>query len=381
MNKDLHLIIKYQFFAWNREDDTVETMSEHLKIIAEKGSTWWGRVNSIGPDKAETLKQQLASGMTTYVFLYATAVPRSICEDGNLWYIAKLKEIYIGNPINRDFIPSYYRDTELAVAFMLEDIKPLRFNLNQTPKVPGQTSLRYVNIKETPEPKNLFVVGTDKRVCEIKTDELEKTVNKINTSSNISNSSLLNSDGVFQRKLQDDNLLERVFALHETIIELQQEVINLKEYKEQYQKILNADYLFSSERFLEMWLEENIHKVGDNLQIIDRQPNVSWSDGKFGRLDLLAMNKETKDLVIIEVKTRKRDKKSGYDQFLRYTTWARKNLSELESKYKSTGLKPTKNLSFMIVTDYVDEEMTEICKEHGITLLKVFGGLGFEKVA
>jgi len=85
--------------------------------------------------------------------------------------------------------------------------------------------------------------------------------------------------------------------------------------------------------------------------------------------------------VIIEVKTRKRDKKSSYDQYLRYTTWAKKNLRELEEKYSPFGLKPTKNLSFMIVTDYVDEEMVEICKEHGILLIKVFGGLGFEKVS
>jgi len=35
----------------------------------------------------------------------------------------------------------------------------------------------------------------------------------------------------------------------------------------------------------------------------------------------------------------------------------------------------------MIITDHVDEEMTEICRVHGITLLKIFGGLGFEKVA
>jgi hypothetical protein len=379
MNYDVHLVIKYQFYAWNRDDNSIETMQEHLKIFDQKGSVWWGRANSIGPDKAETFKRQLASGVKTYAFLYATAVPKSICEDGNLWYLATLKDIYIGNPSTRDLIPSYYRDTELAVAFQLENIRPLDFKLGSTPKVPGQSALRYANLKGSPDPVNLYVLGSSKKICVSKDQDLP-IVPDIKPST-VSNNTILKKDEISLSDQPDCQILDRVIALQETVIDLQQEVINLKEYKEQYQKILNADYLFSSEKFLEMWLEENIHKVADNLQIIDRQPSVSWADGKFGRLDLLAMNKETKDLVIIEVKTRKRDKKSGYDQFLRYTTWARKNLSELEVKYSSFGLKPTKNLSFMIVTDYVDEEMAEICREHGITLLKVFGGLGFEKVA
>ncbi|MBN8535797.1 MAG: hypothetical protein J0M15_01985 [Deltaproteobacteria bacterium] len=379
MSNDLHLVIKYQFFAWNREDNSIETMQEHLKVIEQKSSVWWGRVNSIGPEKAETLKRQLAAGIKTYVFLYATAVPKSICEDGNLWHFATLKDIYIGNPRNRELIPSYYRDTELAVAFLLEDIRPLTFKAGATPKVPGQSALRYVILKGSPDPANLFVLGSNKKICDSKDKESQSNGADFKCSESTIKTSLEKDDICSSQ--HNSQLMDRVISLQETVIDLQQEVINLKEYKEQYQKILNADYLFSSEKFLEMWLEENIHKVADNLQIIDRQPNAIWSDGKFGRLDLLAMNKETKDLVIIEVKTRKRDKKSGYDQFLRYTTWARKNLSDLEIKYSSFGLRPTKNLSFMIVTDYVDEEMAEICREHGITLLKVFGGLGFEKVS
>jgi hypothetical protein len=380
MNQDLHLVIKYQFYAWNREDNSIETMREHLKIIDQQGSVWWGRVNTVGPAKVETLKHQLATGIETYVFLYATAVPKSVNADGNLWYVARLKDIYVGNPESRVRVPTYYRDVDLAVAFLLEDIKPIAFILGSTPKVPGQSALRYATLRGQPDPSNLFFPGSDKKICAPNESDNHSII--ISAAPVVRGQ--LASDAVEPADLgasKNDSLIEKVLSLQETIIDLQQEVINLKEYKEQYQKILNADYLFSSEKFLEMWLEENIHKVADNLQIIDRQPSAVWKDGKFGRLDLLAMNKESKELVIIEVKTRKRDKKSGYDQFLRYTTWARKNLSDLETKYSSFGLKPTKNLSFMIVTDYVDEEMSEICREHGITLLKVFGGLGFEKVA
>jgi hypothetical protein len=78
----------------------------------------------------------------------------------------------------------------------------------------------------------------------------------------------------------------------------------LREYRELYRRILDTDYLFSSEKFLETWLNENIHKIMPELEIIDQQPTLSWPDGNFGRLDLLAKNKETKDIAIIEVLSR-----------------------------------------------------------------------------
>lgn len=365
---DLHLVIKYQFYAWNLDDNSVETMSAHLDVQKTHGATWWGRVNTISLEKVELLKRQIADKVPTYAFLYATAVPKSIHEDGNLWYIARVKDIYVGTPVNKELIPEYYREVELAIAFLIEDIKPLHFAHGSTPKVPGQASLRYVNYRTKPRPEELLQAGKDEFLC------MKHASTSIpQTTESHTNSHTLSPDTA--------DLRDRVISLQDQVIELKDEVRALLEYKIQYQKILNADYLFNSEKFFETWLEENIHKVADNLMIIDRQPNARWSDGKFGRLDLLAMNKETKDLVIIEVKTRKRDKKSGYDQFLRYTTWARKNLKDLEATYSLQGLKPTKDLSFMIVTDLVDEEMSEICREHGIALLKVFGGLGFEKVA
>lgn len=117
------------------------------------------------------------------------------------------------------------------------------------------------------------------------------------------------------------------------------------------------------------------------LEIIDRQPTASWPDGKFGRLDLLAINKESKDLVIIEVKTRKRSKSSGYDQFVRYVSWAKRNRSLLAEKYKARGLEPTEDPSFVIITDYADDEMKTICRDHGIQLIVLVGGISFERAA
>lgn len=368
---ELHLVIKYQYFAWNKNDKSLETMVPHLEIVREYGATWWGRINSISLDKAEILKHQIAKGIPTYAYLYATGVPKNVNSDGNLWHVAKIKDIFVGTPTSKHLIPSYYRDVDLAVAFLLEDIKPISYPSGQTPKVPGQAALRYVNISNGLKPENLLQTGKNEFLCP--KDESLITNKMLELGSMPPIEPRDNEQAI--------DLREKIISLQQEVIDLKTEMLLLNEYKIQYQKILNADYLFNSERFLETWLEENIHKLAANLQIIDRQPNIKWTNGKFGRLDLLAMNKETNDLVIIEVKTRKRDKKSSYDQFLRYTTWARKNLDELQKTYSIHGLKPTINLEFMIITDHVDEEMSEICRAHGITLLKIFGGLGFEKVA
>lgn len=374
MIQDLHVILKFQYFAWNRSDNSVETMKAHLELLKEKGAVWWGRTQAIAPERAETLKQQIASGIKTHVFLYATGVPKSVSEDGNLWFHANLKRVHAGTPNDRELIPPYYRHMDLAFAFLLENIKPIAFEKGRTPKVPGQASIRYAGLVGGIAPENLMTPGTEKPICNLEhpeTPQMEQSNLEIEYQKVIERHPLK----------EPESLQEKVTSLLSIVNDLHQENSILNKYKAMYDKILNAEYLFNSEKFLEMWLEENIHKVGDNLVIIDRQPYAAWSDGKFGKLDLLAMNKETKELVIIEVKTRKRDKNSGYSQYLRYTTWAKKNLIALAKKYASHGLRPTEALSFMIITDFVDEEMTEICKGHNITLLRIFGGLGFDKVS
>lgn len=362
----LHLAIKYQFFGWNQETTSIETMTEHIEIADRHGSAWWGRTNSIALNRVEVLQHQLAIGEKTYVFLYGTAVPKSVNADGNLWYRAELVDIHVGNPDSSELIPAYYRDEDLAVAFRISKITQLKFKPGQTPKLPGQTAIRYCSLSGGIDPASLYVYGKEVPLCVARNSAQVETFDDMPTL------------GV---EPLDNYRNELIIDLQSKVIELQDELKTLNDYKTQFQKILNADYLFSSEKFLESWLEENIHKAADNLIIIDRQPSARWSDGKFGRLDLLAMNKETKELVIIEIKTRKRDKRSSYDQFLRYTAWAKKNLKTLAETYADAGLSPTINLQFMIITDYVDEEMIEICKDRGIALLKIFGGLGFEKAA
>jgi len=121
-----------------------------------------------------------------------------------------------------------------------------------------------------------------------------------------------------------------------------------------------------------------MYKVAPSLEVVDRQIRTTWPDGKFGRQDMFCMNKETKQLVIVEVKTRGRKVSSAYDQYVRYTTYARLHLDEMNKKYRNQGLKATKDLMFMIITDFTNDEMIAVCEDHGIDLVRLFGGIGVE---
>lgn len=370
----MHLIIKFHHFSWNQNDKSLLTIPEHEKILAENGKVYWGRVTSISPSKAEELNSQIAEGKKTYAFLYATQVPQSVHPDKNLWYIAEVSHVHIGAPTEKNLIPEYYREgVQIEVAFLFKSIKPIHFKPKTTPKVPGQASIRYCVLKGSAIPENLYSYTNPEQLI-INTNQDDQTP-ELQTEDTIIKSVNLHSD------TEEVDYKSDLIDAQNDIIELQNEIINLREYKELYKKILDTDYLFSSEKFLETWLHENIHRLMPELEIIDQQPTASWPDGQFGRLDLLAKNKETKDIAIIEVKTRKRKIKSGYDQFLRYTSWVRRFKNEITSKYKAHDLKVTDTPSFIIITDYTTNEMEAICRDHGITLIKVFGGLGFEKVA
>ena len=146
-------------------------------------------------------------------------------------------------------------------------------------------------------------------------------------------------------------------------------------------KRFDDDFLFSSEELLESWLQSNMHRIFPELQIIDRQPHAGWSDGKFGKLDLLAFNKDSKSIAIIEVKTRKRRMASGYDQFMRYTTWAKRNVDAIAKKYALEAINRESKVEFYIISDTVNEEMKAICEEYDIRLVKIIGGIGFEVVS
>lgn len=54
-----------------------------------------------------------------------------------------------------------------------------------------------------------------------------------------------------------------------------EELLIYKDWLEKYQKL---EYIFEDEKFMEDWLERNIHKALANLEVIDRQPVVTWNE-------------------------------------------------------------------------------------------------------
>ncbi len=323
-------------------------------------------MSSIGRERAEALIAQIETGVDTYAFLYSIRVPKKVHEDMVLWYRAPLLGISVGDPENRQLIPESYRDKQLGCAFLIGDIELLDYPAGETPKVPGQAAVRYVVVRGTPIPEHHYLHSDpNQRIA-------------ITARSEPTEGSSAPETQILRENCGD--LQNRVIDLQEEVINLQNEITDLKSYKDFYDRIISTDYLFSSEGFLENWLANNIHKILPEFEIIDRQPKASWPGGKFGRLDLLAKNKETNDIGIIEVKTRKRNQKSGYDQYVRYSTWARQNLDYLKEKYRNFNLKPTEDLDFIIITDFVTDEMKAICKDHKIILIYIIGGLSFERL-
>jgi hypothetical protein len=63
---ELHLLIKFQYFAWNRSDKTILTIAEHEKVLSKYGKVYWGRVSSIAQSKVEDLNSQVSDGKKTY---------------------------------------------------------------------------------------------------------------------------------------------------------------------------------------------------------------------------------------------------------------------------------------------------------------------------
>jgi hypothetical protein len=163
-------------------------------------------------------------------------------------------------------------------------------------------------------------------------------------------------------------------------VKLREQNKELERYKERVNKYEKLDYFFEDEKFMEDWLERNIHKVIPNLIVIERQPLFLWSNTNTKiKPDLFCMDKSTRELVIVENKVRGRHQRID-TQYLSYRTWAKKNLITINEKYHDYGLRATENLKFVIITDTSDEKLEAICEEHNIALILIDGGVVFEEL-
>ena len=382
----MHVVVKFTYNHSDSKKNDIVTLDEHLKIFKDKGEVFFGTWSNLHPNKVDKLNNQVAKGDVSYVYLYGFKTPEEVSVDHAVWYRAKIKEVSSKVPEDKNLIPEYYRDLECGSYFLLESLEKFDFPEGETPIISSRSTFQYAILKEAGDlsPRNLFRYNNIDATVYDKEEELEEKIISLEEMTSLEKGDLdveEKEDGKPRENvlLQDSNLVSDLLDAKDKIIELKDEVLNLEAYKKKFDQILDTESLFSSETLLESWIEGNIHKILPHLQIIDRQPSAKWPDGKFGRMDLLAKNLETHELVIIEVKTRKRNIKSGYDQFLRYKSWAKHHKEVLSKKYE--GLKETDNPEFVIVTDFVTDEMVSICKDNQIKIIKIFGGLGFDKVA
>ena len=154
----------------------------------------------------------------------------------------------------------------------------------------------------------------------------------------------------------------------------------LTRYKEDFDKYQGLEYIFEDEKFMEDWLERNIHKAIPNIEVIDRQPVIEWNEPFMrNRPDFFCIDKTTKELVIVENKVRGRHRKVE-TQYLTYKAWVNRNLDRINLKYANRQLKATKDFKFAIISDTTDERLQAVCEDSNIALVKIGGGVFFESL-
>jgi hypothetical protein len=181
------------------------------------------------------------------------------------------------------------------------------------------------------------------------------------------------------KKFTENELKNIIIDLTRENQKLKEYNSELLEYKNQLDKYESLDKIFKDEKFMEDWLERNIHKVISDLDVIDRQITVSWPDLKTSRLDLLCIDKTSKELVVIENKVKGRNK-TLETQYLTYKAWIVKNIDKINDKYKSHNLKATNNFKFVIITDTINDKIESMCSGNNIPLIFIDGGVIFEEI-
>lgn len=181
-------------------------------------------------------------------------------------------------------------------------------------------------------------------------------------------------------RFSETELLEIIAGLTKENQELRDTNSSLFTYKDRLEKYESLHKIFNDEQFMEDWLERNIHKAIADLQIIDRQPTITWPSSKLkNRLDFFCVDKTTRELVIVENKVRG-NKTTLETQYLSYKAWVSENLNLINEKYKGLDIKATNNFKFVIITDTTDDRLESICRHSKITLIHIDGGVIFDEL-
>jgi hypothetical protein len=177
-----------------------------------------------------------------------------------------------------------------------------------------------------------------------------------------------------------EHIIKHLYELSKENKELRTENEELLKYKDRIEKYENLDYIFEDEKFMEDWLERNIHKAISNLEIIDRQPTNVWVESFMrDKPDFFCIDRTTKEFVIVENKIRGRNRTVD-TQFLKYRAWVKRNIEVINEKYKEKGIKATGKFKFVIITDTTDDRLEAICEDNYISLIHIDGGVIFDPI-
>lgn len=183
-----------------------------------------------------------------------------------------------------------------------------------------------------------------------------------------------------KKDLPVEDVLKLIYAVTNENKTLREENEMLLKYKDRIEKYQKLEYIFEDEKFMEDWLERNIHKAISNLEIIDRQPTNIWLEGFMrDRPDFFCIDKTTREFVVVENKVRGRFRTVD-TQYLKYKAWVKRNLASINEKYKERNIKATDNFKFVIITDTTDERLEAICEDNRIALVQIDGGVIFEEI-
>jgi hypothetical protein len=130
----LHLLFKW---AADRETRTVDL---HRQVANAHGSVWWGRFGHsdgpVGETKLDQLKQQLAKGKDTFVFLYG----------GGETVRTRLEAItHLHEEVDEDLVPTYYKKSDCDLFVRLSRFSDL----------PGAWPLSHLVIANDPDPSKM----------------------------------------------------------------------------------------------------------------------------------------------------------------------------------------------------------------------------------
>ncbi|MFC0224758.1 MrcB family domain-containing protein [Nocardioides zeicaulis] len=114
-HEPVHMLLK-----WSREvrSDTIE---RHRAVAEALGSVWWGKIgkpgtNAMSPQRLALVKDQLASGQTTYCYLYRT---------GEVWRTRVEDIVTKRSEVDEERVPAYYGDEHHTMFVRLSDFHQL----------------------------------------------------------------------------------------------------------------------------------------------------------------------------------------------------------------------------------------------------------------